>query len=212
MSRPSAAVATLLFGLLAVNAALAGTATMPPAGGRLACTPPLGPRSSHTEVIAAFGKAVVTYREVHVGEGEMAGATVVFPADPARRIEIFWKDAKKRTGLADLRLSPETTWVAPNGLARGMTIAEVERLNGRPFSLAGFFWDNAGHVIDWKGGAFDAALPGGCTVAVRFDLPADAPEAATSRINGDTEFASDDENMRAAKPFVSYLGFAYPSP
>ena len=212
MPHPCSAVATLLLGLLAASPALARTATIPPAGGRLACAPPFGPRSSHAEVVAAFGKGNVTFAKVHVGEGEMAGATVVFPADPARRIEIFWVDAKKRAGLADLRLSPATTWVAPDGLARGMTIAEVETRNGRPFSLAGFFWDNAGSVIDWKGGALGAPLPGGCTVAVRFDLPADAPEVATSRINGDVEFSSDDENMRAAKPFVSYLGFGYPRP
>jgi len=212
MSRPAAAVAIFLHGLLAAGPAFAQAAAAPGAGDRLACAPPFGPGSSHAAVVAAFGRHNVTFREVDIGEGETAAATVVFPEVPARRIEIFWKDVKKRARLDRLRLSPATTWVAPDGLARGMAIAEVERLNGRPFALAGFFWDNAGHVIDWKGGALDAALPGGCTVDVRFDLPGDAPEAATARINGDVELSSDDANMRAAKPFVSYLGFGYPGP
>jgi hypothetical protein len=212
MAHPASAVAAVLLGLLVASPALARTAAKPPAGGRLACAPPFGSATSHAEVVAAFGKTDVTFEKVQVGEGEAIGATVVFPGDPARRIEIFWTDEKRRSGLANLRLSTETTWIAPNGLARGMAIAEVEKRNGRPFALSGFFWDYAGYVIGWNGGALDAPLPGGCKVDVRFDLPADAPEAATSAINGDTEFSSDDENMRAAKPFVSILGFGYPRP
>mgnify|MGYP001767251056 CR=1 FL=1 len=212
MPHPALLAATLLLGLLAADPGFAQTTTRPTTGDRLACAPPLGPKATHAEVVAAFGKDNVTFERIYAAEGEKIGATVIHPKDPARRLELIWMDQKKRSGLANVRFSDETTWIAPNGVKRGMSIAEVEKLNGRPFTLSGFFWDYGGYVSDWKGGTLDAAIPGGCVVQVRFAVPDDAPEAATSKVSGDSDFSSADKNMRAAKPAVSALGFGYPEP
>ena len=211
--RSEPVLALTLLALLTAGPALAQTpATTPFAGDRLACAPPLGPKSTHAEIVAAFGKENVGFQQIYAAEGEKIGATVVYPKDPARRLELIWMDHKKRSGLASVRLSEKTAWIAPNGVRRGMTIAEVEKLNGRPFTLSGFQWDYGGYVSDWKGGTLDAAVPGGCVVQVRFTLPDDAPDGPASKVAGDSDFSSADKNMRAVKPFVGTLGFGYPEP
>ena len=182
----------------------------PAASDRLSCTSPFGPKTSHAEIVAALGKENVAWQKVYAAEGEEMGATVIYPKIENRRIEIFWSDEKKRTGLVNVRLTENSLWVAPNGVRSGMSLAEVETLNGRPFTLSGFFWDYGGYVSDWKGGALDGPSPGGCTVNVRFTVAEDASDAVTSKVSGDKEFSSADKRMRAAKPFVGTLGYGFP--
>jgi hypothetical protein len=202
-------------GIAAVVLALAvspSAVAQSPAGDRLTCSGALGPDGNQAAVAAAFGKDNVVSEMVDGAEGEKICATVVFPADPARRLEIFWNDDAKLSGVSDVRLSDSSAWIAPNGLKRGMSLAEVEKLNGRPFTLSGFDWDYGGYVTDWKGGALAKPAPGGCVVNVRFMVPAGAPDAAATKVAGDQEFPSTDKNMRAVKPIVGTLGFGYPQP
>lgn len=201
--------------LVAAPPAMAQSTATPaatPVGDRLACAGPLGRDTSHAKVAAAYGKDNVVFRQVDGAEGEKIGATVVFPKTAAKRMELFWADDKKRSGLASLRLGPGSIWIAPNGLRIGAPLAEVEKLNGRPFELSGFDWDYGGMVTDWKGGALAGPATGGCTVSVGFIVPPGAPETAAAKVAGDNLFPSTDKNMRAVKPIVGSLGFGYPQP
>ncbi len=184
----------------------------PATSNRLSCSGPFGPDASHASLVEIVGKKNAVFQMVDGAEGEKVGATVLFPNNPERRLELMWADEKKRRGLLNLGLSPTSTWVAPNGLTIGMSLAEIEKLNGRPFALSGFDWDYGGYVTDWKGGALGQPVRGGCTVQVRFTLPEDAPGDAASKVVGDTEFASTDPNMRKARPVVGSLAFGHPQP
>lgn len=201
-----------LLAVLALAATASPVAAQSAAPTTLACAPPLGPKSSHAEVVAAYGKANVVFRKIDGAEGEKIAATVVFPDDPKRRLELMWADEKKRSGLLAVRPAKETTLVAPNGIRRGMTLAEVEKLNGRPFVLVGFDWDYGGAVTDWKGGALASPAAGGCTVSVTFALPDDVDEAVSAAVAGDTEFSSSDTTMKAAKPVVDGFALGWPQP
>jgi hypothetical protein len=205
----SAAVGAVLVALLpsAPGPAAAETST-----DRLTCAAPFDRATSHAAILAVFGKADVAWRKVDGAEGEKIPATVIFGDHPDRRLELFWADEKARRGLASLRLSEKSAWIAPNGLKIGMSLAAVEKLNGRPFALSGFDWDYGGSVVDWKGGTLDGKLPGGCIVQVRFTAGANAPEAAAEAVSGDRTFASNDRNMRAVAPVIGSLAFGYPQP
>lgn len=208
----------ILLLLLATAAPAAAQSGAPPSaaaaasGEVLACAPPFGPKSSHAEIVAAFGAANVTFTEIDGAEGEKLAATVVFPKDPKRRLELMWADEKKRSGLLAVRPDKKTTRVAPNGIRRGMSLAEVEKLNGRPFVLVGFDWDYGGSVTDWKGGALATPAPGGCTVSVAFALPETVDGAVAEKVAGDAEFSSSDKEMKAAKPIVDSFTVGYPQP
>jgi len=205
----SAAPSRLL--VLAVLAAAVSPARAQSPGPVLSCAGPLAADATHATVLAAFGAKNVVWREVDGAEGEKIGATVLFPDDPKRRIELIWADEEKRAGLSSARPGRDNRAAAPNGVRPGMTVVEVETLNGRPFRLSGFGWDYGGAVTDWKGGALAKPAPGGCVVSVRFGLP-EAADAVAARVAGDREFASNDAKIRAAKPFVESIALGWPQP
>jgi hypothetical protein len=80
----------------------------------------------------------------------------------------------------------------------------VEQLNGRPFKLWGFGWDYGGWISDWNGGAFQPA--DGCMTRVRFE-----PGAENVNAQGDGEFQSDSDAMRAASPRVVTFALVFPT-
>lgn len=90
--------------------------------------------------------------EEHILDEQGAGTEgwILYSKDPNRRVEIV--------------LSPEHTpkeaWLkgrvskfkTKEGLTLGMTLKELEALNGKPFELLGFGWDYGGFVSSWSGG------------------------------------------------------------
>ena len=192
----------LLLPLALVAAPAASAQRQAPA--ELSCTGAFARDASHAALVKVFGARNVISEAVGVGEGETAKATVVFPRDKARRVEVFWRDEKRRRGLSEMRVSIGSTWRTAQGVAVGMTLADVEAINGRPFLLAGFGWDYGGTTLDWKEGKL-AALPGGCLLRLRFDQqkPTDAD------IDGDRAFSSDDTGMRSVAPIVEEIALRF---
>ncbi len=156
------------------------------------------------------------------GDGEIK-PTVIFAKDPARRIEVFWLDDEKRTGLSSVDVSrafdPETyepakvqpAWAGPFGLKIGLPIAEVTKANGKAFDLSGFGWDYGGYAVEWKDGAL-AKPEGGCLVQARFDIEYVEGREIPPEILGDTTLSSDLPALTQAGAKVVSFGIAYPPP
>src|SRR5262249_13086745 len=98
-------------------------------------------------------------------------------------------------------------WTGPKGLRLGLTLAALEKLNGKPFKLSGFDQADGSAVVDWQGGALDA-LPGGCKVGVKFAADRKAAADALAAAAGQ-EFTSDDAKIRAVKPTVAEIILGY---
>ena len=90
----------------------------------------------------------------------------------------------------------------------GLTLAEVEKLNHKPFKLLGFNKDNVAVGSDWNAGTM-AAVPGGCKLGVSFRADAKATADALSAFPADKEFSSDDAAMRAVNPKISEILVGY---
>jgi hypothetical protein len=90
----------------------------------------------------------------------------------------------------------------------GLTLAELEKLNHKPFKLKGFDKDNTATVSDWDGGAL-AMLQGGCKSGVSLQPDPKASPEAVSALSADKEFTSDDSAMREVKPKVSEVLIGY---
>jgi len=54
----------------------------------IACTGPFAKNATHASLLKAFGVKNVTVQRVGIGEGETVTASVIFPRDPARRIDL----------------------------------------------------------------------------------------------------------------------------
>ena len=158
----------------------------------------------------AFGDSNVTFTQEKV-QGSDVGATIVFPKDPRRRLEVWWQNPN-RTGLFLIDIAGKSIWTGPEDLHLGLTLPELEKRNHKPFKLKGFDKDGVATVSDWDGGAL-ATLPGGCKASVNFHADprtakGNAKDAA-SAISADKEYSSADEAVRAAKLSVSEILIGY---
>lgn len=164
--------------------------------------------TSHAKLAAAFGAKNVVFQPVDGPEGTKMNATVIFPSDPKRRVEVMWHDENGRKKPATIVIGPQSTWRA-RGFRIGEGIADVERVNGKPFKLSGFDWTYGGAARDWLGGKLEN-LSGGCRLGMRFEAGANAPESARGSLSGNREFTSDDSDMRAVAPKIVELVVGYP--
>ena len=65
----------------------------------------------------------------------------------------------------------------------GLTLAELEKLNHKPFKVKGFDKDNVATVSDWDGGAL-ATIAGGCKSGLSLRADAKAATDAVSALPG----------------------------
>jgi hypothetical protein len=126
-------------------------------------------------------------------------ASIIYPNDPKRRLEVWWSDVDKRKDLYLIALNGSSTWTGPGGLRLGLSLADLEKLNRKPFKLRGFDGDKTATVSDWDHGAL-AALSGGCKAGVIMSAEAKAPPEVLAALPADREFSSADAPLRAVRP------------
>jgi len=173
----------------------------------VACSGAFAKDSSNIKLAMAFDSRNVSFTEVDAS-GSKVAASVVFPKDPKRRLEVWWSNPANRSGTYLILINGQSTWTGPGGMRLGQTLAQLEKLNHKPFKLKGFGKDNIAAVSDWDGGAL-ATLAGGCKYGV--SLTADSKAAADSvgALPADHEYSSSDPAMRAVKPTVSEILIGY---
>ncbi|WP_407529295.1 hypothetical protein [Methylobacterium oryzisoli] len=166
-------------------------------------------------LVKRFGRENVVSAVLDGAEGSTERGTVLYPKDPARRLEVYWHDADKRRRPSSFAVKGRSEWLVRGpGTARptiGLraSVAEVEEANERPFTLTGFGWDMGGYASGWKGGRLDA-MPGGCFVTVRFNPDPKARDRDVAKVSGDKQFGSAAPGIRAVKPVVSVLTLDWP--
>jgi hypothetical protein len=194
-----------LFVVAPLSLAFASIPALAQPKGVLACEGIFARTSSHAQIVKALGERNVVFRIVPGPEGTKNRATVIYPNDKVRRVEILWHDEKKRQRPINISVKLQSSWKTPHGIGIHTTLQEVEKINGRPFKLAGFSWDYSGTVLNWNGGALDKPV-GGCNLTLRFGPTAKKYDGG---IDGDGEFSSDLPAMRAAKPTVYEISIGY---
>jgi hypothetical protein len=154
------------------------------------CSGPFSKDSSNLKLAITFDPKNITYSDITVS-GSPVGSSVLYGKDPKRRLEIWWQNQANR-----------------GGMKLGLTLAELEKLNHKPFKLKGFDKDSNATISDWDGGAL-ATLPGGCKFGISLQPDPKASPDAISALSADKEFTSDDSAMRDVKPKVSEILIGY---
>ncbi len=143
---------------------------------------PINYRVTRADLVQRYGAANVVDQEVELGEGDTDTATVLFPKDPHRRIEILWQDREKEAYPSSVTVSGTASrWHAVHGISLGMPYSELARINGKPFAIS---WgtDQGNVVFSWNGGLLNKDLK---DVWVYFDdLPGNATKKEASSIGG----------------------------
>jgi hypothetical protein len=171
--------------------------------------------ASLTQLQSVFGASNIAAGSVPLGdvEGEVLPASVLFPNDPTRRIAVVWRDTLNKRSPRFVYLDRPSEWRTPEGITIGTSLIELERLNNKPFQLAGFAFDEAGAVISWEGGRLERDKTGSCRVHVWLDsISASRDSAARSynQVTGDRTFSSQHPAMQSLNPRVSRLLLFYP--
>jgi hypothetical protein len=173
----------------------------------VACGGAFAKNSNHLKLMQAFQPKNVEYGEVAGAGGTKLNATILFPKDPKRHLEVLWQNEPARSDTSLIVITGQSTWTGPKGLRLGLTLAALEKLNGKAFRLSGFDQPDGSAVLDWQGGAL-ASLPGGCKVGIR--LAADRKTAADAlAAAGGKERGSNEAAMRAVKPTVAEIILGY---
>jgi hypothetical protein len=103
-------------------------------------------------------------------------------------------------------------WHTADGITLGTTLLELERINRRPFRLAGFGWDYSGTVLSWSHGALDPVFgsDGSKKVYVRLIYSNPAPPEYRA-VMGDGNFSSGHPAMQKINPHVYQMVFIFRS-
>jgi hypothetical protein len=174
----------------------------------VACGGVFGRDSSHAKLAIAFHSGNVTFRQVDTASGGKAMASVVFAKDPKRRIEVWWSKPSTRSDTHLIVINGASGWTAPGDLRLGLTLAELEQVNGKPFRLSGFDKSNLATLTDWNGGAL-ASPPGGCKVGISLHAALTASASTINALPVDREFNSANAALLAVNPVVSEILVAY---
>jgi hypothetical protein len=70
----------------------------------------------------------VDFGEVDAGPGKSM-ASIIYPNDPKRRLEVWWSDVDRRKDLYLIAINGSSTWTAPGGLRLGLSLVDLEKLN-----------------------------------------------------------------------------------
>ena len=163
--------------------------------------------SSHIRLAQIFGPTNVIFTDVDGPDNTKIPASVLFPKDPQRRLEMLWNNTGSRSGTQVIAINGKSNWAAPRGIKLGTPIATVEKLNGKPFKLTAFGADGSS-AADWQEGAL-LKLQGGCKIGMRFVADPKAPQDARSQVAAAKELLSSDAGVRAVRPTVAEILIGY---
>jgi hypothetical protein len=178
------------------------------AGHTVACSGTFAKDSSHLKLAMTYDSKNITFADVESTGGTKVPASVLFPKDPKRRLEIWWANPAARSDTYLIVINGKSDWSGPGGLRLGLNLAQLEKLNHKAFKLKGFDKDGNATVSDWDGGAL-ASLPGGCKSGVSLRADPKVPADTVAALAADKEYSSADPEMRAVKPAVSEILIGY---
>jgi len=178
------------------------------AGHTVACSGTFGKDSSHLKLAMTYDSKNIAFTDVDSSNGTKVPASVLFPKDPKRRLEVWWANPAARSDTYLIVINGKSDWSAPGGLRLGLNLAQLEKLNHKAFKLKGFDKDGTATVSDWDGGVL-ASLPGGCKSGVTLRADPKVPADTVAGLSADKDYSSQDPEMRAVKPAVSEILIGY---
>jgi hypothetical protein len=133
-----------------------------------------------------FGGGKVKAVKIPGAEGEEIDGARLFGGTD-REIEIIFNPEGDEKEIWDVRIIGKG-WKFANGLTPKMSIAELEKINGKPYLVNGFDWDYGGWA-NFEGGKLEGK------VSIRFSPEGDVDQS----LSGDKQIPSTNKKLRAAK-------------
>lgn len=162
--------------------------------------------SSEASLVAMLGAENVVRDSVYIGEGYYEKGTTLFKGTPDEA-QILWKDTVNYANPTSVMIrsaqGKPNQWLVDSGVVMGMTLKEVEKINGKPFKIAGFGWDYGGFVTDWQRGKLAGKNePENLVIRFYYNIEDDKLGAIADKVLGEGPFLSSDPAMQQLNPKV----------
>lgn len=121
--------------------------------------------------------------------GSKNHCTVLYPGT-ANQVILYWDQKEKYNQILSAVINCDSAgykgkWCSKLGLQPGQKMDQIIALNKKEFTISGFEWDYAGHVVSWEGGQLDfKKITGRFSDFGKSDISAEEKLS----IKGDTEF------------------------
>jgi len=168
--------------------------------------------TTRKDLVRMYGAANIVEEDVNLGEGDIESATILFPKDAKRSIQILWKDPDKKTAPDSLTIRGcASRWKTAHNISLGMSLKQLEDLNGKPFHLSGLGWEYAGTVLSWADGTLAPDLSGAQGhVILRLTCSGNpVTREEGSAVAPDGDFSSQNPIMQKINPTVGEIKWVF---
>lgn len=158
--------------------------------------------TTEQDLINLYGKNNVTpEKEIYANADVPPFQGVSIFKGKADELLVAWEEGKKGKAVATVFIrNAGGKWHTAQGVKVGMSLAELQKINGKAFNFTGFGWDYGGYAGGWEGGS----LEGQQGVSIRLD-----GGNAGSKYQGDVSLRSDDKGLVNAGVKVSELAVSF---
>ena len=171
-----------------------------------------------------FPKEAVEDDEIELDEGMLQAATLIYKNDPSRSLAISWNGKGPQAHPRQVFVCHglrrgACRWQTSGGIQIGTHLAQLEAMNGGPFTISGFGFNYGGNVLSWDGGKLAKldcpgrlvlTLDGEHSGPARYAAPMTAEEVHAVR--GDRAISSSTPAMRKLNPAVVGILFQFAGP
>lgn len=159
---------------------------------------------SEARLVKQVGARFVSREDLPLGEGMSEPGTVLWPEDPARRLEVRWTDPGRTRPAAIVLRAGHSACATADGIGIGTRLSALVERNRGPIDVLGFGWDYAGTVASFRGGALEARLGRERGVVLRLG-PRNGDDTLEAELLGSDPFPSDHPALAAMDPAVYEL-------
>lgn len=149
--------------------------------------------STAAQLRKVYGANNVRAGKFSTGEGEFDGI-LLFP-DTVQEVRLYYKDGTRRIDIIEIGRAGGP-WRTAQGIRVGMTLAELERLNGAPIALQRTEAEGGGYVLAENAGL---RLP---APSLQFQITGTLSDAETQQLNARNKVMSSDPLLRKSAPTV----------
>jgi hypothetical protein len=185
---------------------------------------PIAAGTVRADLTRLFPGAAIEDDEIELDEGLVQPATLVDKSNPSDSLAIVWngKGAEahpKQIFICRGRRRGPCNWHTPDGISDGTRHDELEKRNGRPFTISGFGMNYGGNVQSWDGGKLEAfECSGRLTLTLDGErerggrLVIDLTPEERHSLTGDKPVASSTPAMRRVNPAVTEMVYYFAGP
>jgi hypothetical protein len=158
---------------------------------------------TYAGLVRAFGKEQLVTSET--GTLLKSAVTVVLFPTTEKEIIIVLEDSTDQAKVSSVVLRTPSRWTTVSGLTPGISLKDVEELNGNAFLFYGGGWDQGGIITNWNKGVLDSKILKLCRLDRKHMMPYDL-----SKGDYDThEFSSSSKDAQRGNPSVEEIVLAH---